>query len=104
MTGFLNGIDVLHDVSIYDGNTKDHDVKMSKSVQVVMFLTLIWEVLSSNLSQNTNYCNRVFVVLLSPTWKILGYDLKLGYECFLPHPLQFIIYCHPFMTLYGLNY
>jgi hypothetical protein len=35
---------------------------------------------------------KLFLISLSPSTRMMGYYLKLGYDRFLPNPFQFIIY------------
>jgi hypothetical protein len=41
-----------------------------------------------------------FVVFLSPSMEMLGYYLKLGHDCLLPHHFQFIIHLSSFHRRY----
>lgn len=49
-------------------------------VSVVTLLTFICEVPKLNLSQDTNYRVRNFMVIISPSRKMLGWCLKLGHK------------------------
>jgi hypothetical protein len=49
------------------------------------------EFLVSNLGPHTDY-SQVFIVFLSFSRQMLGQCLKLGHDCFLPHPFN------PFFT------
>jgi hypothetical protein len=45
-------------------------------------------------SEDRLYLPTRLVVLYSPSSQVPGYDIKLGHDVFLPHPMQFIILCH----------
>jgi hypothetical protein len=52
------------------------------------FQAYIWEVLGSNLSWDTSYLDRFFILFHSSLRQIHA----LGHDCFLPDPFHFIIH------------
>jgi hypothetical protein len=56
---------------------------------VTLLLSSIWEVSDSNLSRDTDYLDRFFMIFLILTGKI---EPRFGYNRFLPHLTQFITF------------
>jgi hypothetical protein len=55
---------------------------------------------SSNFDRDIDYTDRLFILFFSPSRKIPGEYLKLGYDHFFPHPYPFITHTSPITPCY----
>jgi hypothetical protein len=75
-------------ISLSNSLSSEHSLRLNAVVDGQKIYFIFWRSCIQILVQRQLILNKVF---LNFSRQMRGYNLKLGHDCFLPHPFQFII-------------